>query len=128
MHGKASILIVDDDPSHLKIYGLIVEGAGYRALLAQVRYAGVELPENLDDPADLVLMDYHLAGRTSAVEVVQSIQARMPNVPVLVLSDALALPDDIAPFVQGFVRKGNPARLVDTLHALLRPSPMTTIT
>ena len=123
MHARASVLIVDDDPTHLKIYGWIVEAAGYRALPALVRFAGVDLPE---DHPDAVLLDYHL-GKTSAVDVVRRIQERLPDVPVIVLSDALVLPEDIAPFVQGFVRKGNPARLVDTLHALLRPSPMTTI-
>jgi DNA-binding NtrC family response regulator len=122
MHEKASVLIVDDDPTHLQIYGWIVEAAGYRSLLAQVRFAGVDLP---DDPADLVLLDYHLNGKASAVEVAKVIQERLPHAPIVVLSDALVLPQDIAPFVQGFVRKGDPAKLVDKLHTILRPSPVT---
>jgi CheY-like chemotaxis protein len=114
----ASVLIVDDDPVHLKIYGWIVEAAGYRALPAQVRFAGVDLPQA---PADLVLLDYRLGKHTTAAEIAKLIRARLPDAPVIVLSESLLLPDDIAPLVQGFVRKGDPAKLVDTLHKLLRP-------
>jgi hypothetical protein len=32
MDGEASVLIIDDDPAHLKIYGWIIGAAGYRAL------------------------------------------------------------------------------------------------
>ena len=119
MPAKSSVLIVDDDPMHLKIYGRIVEAAGYRALSVEAGPKGVDLPE---DSADLVLLDYHLAGQ-SAVEVADLIHTRFPEVPILVLSDALVLPEDIAPLVQGFVRKGDPAKLVDRLHILLPLSP-----
>lgn len=118
---QASVLIVDDDPTHLKIYGWILQAAGYRSLPVQVRSAGFELPECV---ADLVLLDYHLNTKASAVEIAQSIHARLPRAPIIVLSDAMGLPRDIAPFVQGFVRKGDPAKLVEKLHALLRPSPV----
>ena len=118
MHASASVLIVDDDPIHLRIYGWIVEAAGYRALPAQVRFTGVDLP---DDPADLVLLDYRLGRLTKATEIAKLIRSRLPDVPVIVLSESLVLPEDIAPMVQGFVRKGDPAKLVDTLHKMLQP-------
>jgi DNA-binding response OmpR family regulator len=96
----------------LQIYGKVVERAGYRALTAEARFGGVKFPI---EPVDLVLLDYHLAG-LSAVEIAGEIQARLPGVPILVLSDAYSLPEDIAPLVQGFVRKGDPAKLIATLH------------
>ena len=117
MHVRPSVLIVDDDPVHLRIYGWIIEAAGYGALLAEVRFAGVDIP---DAPVDMVLLDYHLGGQTRAIEVAKLVQSRIPNAPVIVLSDALSLPEDIAPFVHGFVRKGDPAKLVDRLHTLLK--------
>lgn len=120
MHERASVLMVDDDPVHLRIYGWIIESAGYRALPAEVRFGAIELPQ---EPADLVLLDYHFAGLTTAVEIAKLIQSRHPNVPLIVLSEAHGLTDDIAPLVQGFVRKGEPAKLVARLHQLLRPSP-----
>jgi DNA-binding response OmpR family regulator len=114
-------LIVDDDPTHLRIYGWIVEAAGYRALSAEVQIKGIDFP---DEPADLVLLDYRLGGRrTTAVQVAELIKSRLPDVPIIVLSDELGLPDDIAPLVNGFVRKGDPAKLVDRLKQELRPSP-----
>lgn len=122
MQARPSVLIVDDDPTHLQIYGLIVEAAGYRSLPALVRFAGIDLPDS-DAPADLVLLDYHLNGKASAVEVAKLLRSRLPNAPILVLSDVLVLPQEIAPFVQGFVRKGDPEKLVDNLHTLLRPPP-----
>jgi len=120
MSVRASVLIVDDDPTHLRVYGWIVEAAGYRALLAEVRFAGIDFPQG---PADLVLLDYRLGRRTKAEQVAKLIQSRLPGVPILVLSEESYLPDDIAPLVQGFVRKGEPAKLVDRLNQLLRPRP-----
>jgi DNA-binding NtrC family response regulator len=119
MDPRASVLIVDDDPVHLKIYSWIIEAAGYRALSAQVHYAGVDLP---NEPADVVLLDYNFVGQTTAVEVAKEIGSRLPGVPVIVLSEALMLPEDIAPLVHGFVRKGDPAKLVEALHHRLSPS------
>lgn len=120
MREPASVLIVDDDPTHQQIYSWIVEAAGYRPLIAQVLLTGINLPE---EPADVVLLDYHLGPQTKAVDAARVIQSRLPNVPVIILSDAFALPEDIAPFVKGFVRKGDPGKLVDTLRRMLPPSP-----
>jgi CheY-like chemotaxis protein len=106
MREQASVLIIDDDPTHQKIYGWIVECAGYRALLAEVRFEGVRLPE---EAADMIL-------------VAERIRLSQPGIPIVVLSDAWSLPDDIAPLVQGFVRKGDPAELIAMLQQLLQPS------
>jgi CheY-like chemotaxis protein len=111
-------LIVDDDPVHLRIYGWIVEAAGYRALPALVRFSGVDLPE---EPADLVLLDYRLGRQAKAAEIARMVRSRLPDAPVVVLSESLVLPEDMAPLVQGFVRKGDPAKLVETLRKLLPP-------
>ena len=54
MHEKETVLIIDDDPAHLRIYGWIIEAAGYRVLPSLVRFDGVDQPE---DPVDLVLLD-----------------------------------------------------------------------
>jgi DNA-binding response OmpR family regulator len=122
MQERQSVLIVDDDPLHLRIYGWIIEAAGFRALPVEVPFAGFDLPE---EPVDLVLLDYNLLGRTTAVEVANLIHSRRPDVPVIVLSDSMDLPGDIAPLVQGFVRKGDPAKLVDRLQQILRASLLT---
>jgi len=116
MHEKDSVLIIDDDPMHLRIYGWIVEAAGYRALAAQVELDKVVLPE---ETVDLVLLDYNLSGALSAVKTAELVRSRYPQAPILVLSDAYSMPDDIAPYVRGFVRKGDPAKLVERLREML---------
>jgi CheY-like chemotaxis protein len=114
---RPAVLIIDDDPSHLRIYGWIVQTGGFRSLTALVSRDHVELPS---EEVDLVLLDYHLNGRMSAVEVAQLVKSSFSGSPrIFVLSDALVLPEDIAPLVDGFVRKGDPAKLVETITQAL---------
>jgi DNA-binding NtrC family response regulator len=112
MDGRASVLIIDDDPSHLRIYGWIITQAGYEALPALVRSDGIDYPEAR---VDVVVLDYRLTGKLTAVEAAEATRARYPNAPIILLSDVYDLPADIAPHVQAFVRKGEPAKLVATL-------------
>ena len=110
-----AVLIIDDDPSHLRIYGWIIQGAGFIALPMLISRTEFDLPQG---PIDLVLLDYHLNG-VPATEVASEVRRSFPEAPIVVLSDALMLPDDISPHVQGFVRKGNPERLVETVRRML---------
>jgi DNA-binding NtrC family response regulator len=119
MHAKASVLIVDDDPVHLRIYGWIIEAAGYHALPTLIRFTGIEIP---DAPVHAVVLVYRPGMRCHALEIAKLIQSRAANVPILVLSDVMDLPDDVAPLVQGFIRKGDPAKLVGQLHSFLQPA------
>lgn len=117
MDGRTSVLIIDDDPMHLRIYGWIIGAAGYEALPALVTAGQISFPEG---PVDLVVMDYRLSGQITAVEAAQETQRRYPGAPIIVLSDMYDLPADIAPYAQAFVRKGEPAKLVETLATLPR--------
>jgi len=114
---KPAVLIIDDDPSHLRIYGWIIEAAGLEPLFALVTFDAIDLP-NAD--VDLMLLDYHLNGKLSAAEIAQKLRSKYRAAPILVLSDAIMMPDDIAPFVDGFIRKGDPARLVETISQTLK--------
>lgn len=116
---KPAVLIIDDDPSHLRIYGWIIESAGFESVPALVTLDTLDLPA-ADVPVDLVLLDYHLNGSMTAVEVAKLLRDQYKTAPILILSDALMMPDDIAPFVDGFIRKGEPARLVETMSERLR--------
>ncbi|MHB1938285.1 MAG: hypothetical protein ACYCOR_17110 [Acidobacteriaceae bacterium] len=53
MQSSASILVVDDDPVHLRIYGWIMNAAGFRAVTAQVLSSEVRLPD--EDRFDVVV-------------------------------------------------------------------------
>lgn len=100
---------------HLRIYGWIIGAAGYEAMPALVTGGHIDYPE---EPVDMVVMDYRLTGQLTAVQAAQETQRRYPHAPILVLSDMYDLPADIAPYAQAFVRKGEPAKLVETLASL----------
>lgn len=117
------VMIVDDDPMHLEIYGLLMKQAGYEAIPLLVRFTGTEVPVN--QPIGLVLLDYRLNSAKTSPEFAQEIRSVYPHVPILLLSDLWALPTDIAPFVSGFVRKGEPAKLLETIARYLNPLPRT---
>jgi DNA-binding response OmpR family regulator len=122
MHSRhPKVLILDDDPMHLEIYGLLMKQAGFEALPVLVRFTGTEIPHK--QSLGLVLLDYRLNSAKSSPEYAQEIRALYPHVPILVLSDLWALPTDIAPFVSGFVRKGEPAKLLETVARYFVPPP-----
>lgn len=113
MASATAVLIIDDDPTHLRIYGWIVGAAGFEALPALVTADHIDFPEKR---VDLVLMDYRLTGQITAVEAAAETKSRYPEAPIIMLSDMYDLPADVAPLVQAFVRKGEPAKLVDMLN------------
>lgn len=118
MESKPKVLIIDDDPVHLRIYGWIVSKAGYDPLAAQVVGDRIDFPEAI---ADLILLDFYLTGQVTALEAAAQAKHRCPDAPIVMLSDAHSLPSDLAPIVQAFVRKGEPEKLVGTLARILGP-------
>jgi DNA-binding NtrC family response regulator len=114
---RKRILIVDDDPSHLEIYGMIVNRAGYHPVPVLVRFAGPgPVP---DGEIAAVLLDYRLNSVKTAPEIAQEIKAKHPLAPILVLSDLWTMPTDIEPYASDFVRKGEPENLLNTLRKLV---------
>lgn len=111
------VLIVDDDPSHLEIYSLLLKQAGYDPLTALVRYSGAELPK--ESEIDLIILDYRLRTRNTSADLAKQIRTRYPRAPIVLLSDLWNLPSDMAPYVADFVRRGEPAALLNMLSDLL---------
>lgn len=113
MPASPCVLIIDDDPSHLDIYGMIVERAGFKSLPVLVRFSGLDpLP---DSGIDLVLLDYRLNSVKTALQIAQEIRSKFPDAPIILLSDLWSPPSDVAPFISHFVRKGEPAKLLQVL-------------
>lgn len=117
MPQDATILIVDDDPLHLKIYTWILQREGHRCLTAVVGSTSVELPA--DEPVDLVLLDYRLNSSLRAPDVARQVQSTYPTVPIVVLSEAPWMPDDMNDLAMAFVNKGNPKLLMDTIRGVV---------
>ena len=111
------VLIIDDDPSHLDIYGMIVQTAGFEPVPVLVRFAGADpIP---DASIDLVLLDYRLNSVETAPEIAQEIRSKFPEAPIILLSDLWSAPSDVAPLITHFVRKGEPAKLMEALCSYL---------
>jgi DNA-binding response OmpR family regulator len=107
------ILILDDDPLQLDIYGMILQRAGFQPVPVLVWFSGTDpIP---DSKIDLVLLDYRLNSVKTAPEIAREIRSKFPQVPIILLSDLWSPPSDVAPFITQFVRKGEPARLLEVL-------------
>jgi DNA-binding NtrC family response regulator len=113
-----TVLIVDDDPSHLKIYKWVLERGGFRPLPALVKRGLVDLSRG--EHVDVAVVDYRLGAGLSAVDVAKGIRELYPSTPILVLSDLFGMPEDIAPYAAAFVRKGEPQQLLDTIRETIK--------
>jgi CheY-like chemotaxis protein len=120
MPKTSRILIVDDDPLHLDIYGMIVRRAGFEPVPVLVRFSGLDpIP---DSKIDLVLLDYRMNSVKTAPEIAQEIRSAYPDAPIILLSDLWSPPSDVAPFIHQFVRKGEHAKLMEALYSHLPAS------
>jgi CheY-like chemotaxis protein len=117
-----TVLLVDDDPSHLKLYSWIVSRGGFRAVTALVGSSSVDFPKG---HVDVAVMDYRLSSQLSARDVARHIRAQYPDIPILLLSELLWMPDDVAGLVDAFISKGEPESLLEKLEQLVAPSSET---
>ena len=114
-----SVLMIDDDPSHLKVYSWILQRGGFSPITVLATTTGVDLPS--ESSVGVIVMDYRL-GNVSPVTVAQQVRTVYPAAPIVVLSDLFGMPTDIAPYVQTFVRKGDPDHLLNELRGILKAS------
>lgn len=117
MSRNVSVLVIDDDPVHLRIYGWILKAAGFHALTAQVTSVRIFLPT--EGMVDVIVLDYRLVGSMTAVDAARQVRQTYPEVPIIVLSDLYDMPTDIAPFARIFVRKGDPDKLIAAIRSVV---------
>jgi DNA-binding response OmpR family regulator len=104
------VLILDDDPSHLKLYAWILERQGFTPVPVLV---GTKPPTFEDHPdVDLVVLDYTYRTGVKATEVAEQVRKRWAEIQIIVLSDMMWMPDDIKGTANSFVRKGEPEQLI----------------
>ncbi|HEU4982514.1 MAG TPA: hypothetical protein VFT88_07515 [Acidobacteriaceae bacterium] len=113
MQDSHTVLIIDDDPVHLQIYGWILKSAGFTPCPALVNSNGVDIPSGC--PIDVVVLDYRLTGGMKATDAARLVSGAYPDAPIILLSDVYGIPDDIAPYIKAFVRKGEPEKLIATV-------------
>src|SRR6185312_3038910 len=117
---NATVLFIDDDPQHLKLYQWVIQRGPFTVVPLLVGGAG--LPSLPGHAPDVIALDYRLRGSLTSVEVAQELKLKYPATPIVVLSEMEWLPDDVAPYSTAFVRKGNPDLLLQTLTRLTKPA------
>jgi hypothetical protein len=93
---------------------LIVQRGGFPALPVLVEGRTIKLPR---EPFSIALLDYRL-GLAQAPHVAAQIRNHAPDSHLIVLSDSMWLPEDMRPFTDRFVRKGEPEELLKLLATL----------
>jgi CheY-like chemotaxis protein len=118
MNDKAHlVLCVDDEAVGLHVRKVLLERAGYRVLTAEDGYSGLELFAN--QPVDAVVLDYSMPGMHGG-EVARRMRQSKPQVPILLLSAYVGLPDEVSSLVDVYMTKGEGApALLNTLGSLL---------
>ena len=113
---EPTALIIDDDPSHLKIYSWVVNRAGFQTATLLVRSSSFELPDFHD--LAVVVMDYQYNSAITALQIFHAIRAKSPNLPIFLLSEYSDLPEELIKCATAFIKKSEPQTLVERLIEL----------
>ena len=115
------VLCVDDEAVGLRVRKILLERAGYQVLTAADGPAGLELFAN--QPVDAVILDYSMPGMHGG-QVAGKMRQTKPEVPILLLSAYVGLPDEVSSLVDVYMTKGEgaPALLAKLNHLLSLPA------
>lgn len=110
------VLCVDDETVGLQVRRMILERSGYKVLTASDGPTGLEVFEK--QPVEAVVLDYSMPGMHGG-EVAAKMRERKPEVPILLLSAYLGLPQDVTGLVNVYMTKGEGApALLERLGSL----------
>jgi CheY-like chemotaxis protein len=111
------VLCVDDEAVGLRIRKILLERAGYLVVTAPDGPSGLEL--FAVQPVDVVILDYSMPGMHGG-EVAEKMRQTKPEVPILLLSAYVELPEQVRSLVNVCMTKGEGApTLLDKLSSLL---------
>lgn len=111
------ILCVDDEPIGLRVRKLLLEHAGYSVMTASSGPEGLEIFATKSISA--VVLDYAMPEMNGG-EVAAEMKRRNPQIPILMLSAYVDLPEDALQHVDARALKGDsPIALLAELKKLL---------
>ena len=102
----ASVLCIDDEVLGLEIRKVVFERAGYKVLTASDGQTAVRI--FLENEIDAVVLDYAMPGMNGS-QVARALREIKPDVPILLLSAYLSLPEEASQWVDLIVNKGDGA-------------------
>lgn len=88
----ASILVVEDDPKQLRIYGRAL--LGYRLICVSSGTAALQVLE--ESLPDLVILDHVLEGSERGLDFLPLLKQKAPQIPVIVISGSLNVKQQMA--------------------------------
>ncbi len=103
MHQKLRLLCIDDEDIGLRVRKVVLERAGYEVLTAQTAQSGIELFKS--GSFDCVILDFLMPG-VNGGEIAATLREIRPEVPILLLSAYVNLPEDVLQKVDAQVLKG----------------------
>jgi CheY-like chemotaxis protein len=112
------ILCIDDEELGLEIRKLVLEREGFTVLTARDGHTGLSIFDS--QQVDAVVLDYAMPGMDGG-QVAAILRQRQADIPILMLSAYVALPEDVMRVVSVSATKGDGAfTLVDRLRELLQ--------
>jgi CheY-like chemotaxis protein len=114
---KQTLLYVDDQLERLTLLKSVLESTGYEVLTAESGLKGLEL--FMTEPIDLVVLDYYMPSMDGGA-VATKMRRLRPNVPIIIFSGALTLPELVIAMVDGFISTSEePELLLEKISDLL---------
>jgi DNA-binding response OmpR family regulator len=98
-----TILCIDDEISGLAARKMLLESEGYTVLEARSGKEGLELFRA--NPADLVIVDYWMAGMNGTATAAE-LKKLNPKIPIIMLSGYGELPGEILGIADRWILKG----------------------
>jgi len=89
---NASILVIEDDPQHIRLYNKALRG--FRITNVTTATAAVE--ELRDHVPDLILLDHILANGERGTAFIPTLKERAAHVPIVVISGTLDITGEVA--------------------------------
>jgi len=113
------ILCIDDEALGLQIRKAVLEREGYRVLTAQDGSSGLNLFAG--QPIEGVVLDYFMPGMDGG-QVAVAMRQQRPEVPILLLSAYVNLPQEVVTMVDFTLLKGEgPSELLSKVRRMLEP-------
>lgn len=100
------VLCVDDEVVGLRVRKILLERAGYHVLTAPDGQSGLDIFAT--QPVEAVVLDYAMPGMHGG-EVARKMRQAKPDVPILLLSAYVGLPDEVSSLVDVYMTKGEGA-------------------
>jgi len=113
-----TILCIDDDPRVLEGQKALLEGKGYKVLIAFDGATGIEMSRK--NSVDAIVLDFNMAGMDGN-QVAATLMKEQPNLPVVIRSGSFVdIPESLKWYADALLEKGDrPENLLLVIEELI---------